>query len=654
MRHAARTAALLALFAIAMSVPASARERANPTGRLVIDPAGVARTLPTETDASSLRRADPTAVQATSLAVQLPPGAVQLDSTWYDLQDMGSLGQRIVVAADGRVHVTWQGEFCELGGGCPPNLNAPQPHPNRGMAYAVRDVAGVWANHGKVRDPGIPSCCVPDLVGGFGALAVTPDGRSVIAQHLNEDGCDLRGTLHVQASPFVAAWDAQIPPVVAPSLLFPQVAARPQGGFTMLGEVPRGGLYDETEAIRTSWLAAAQPNYSCFTWATGPWTTILPPALLRDGRPAFPTIAAASDGRVGVAVTDFGGNVFLVESTNGTFASATVTVRVLTSYTDAQVTSTDSTSNQYRPYIHCHVAYNDTTPHVVWSELQARRSGANIFYSDHRSRIRMWSSVRGLETVHQVQAGVADRYDDVDQGLAGPLAGFNTISVDWPQVGFSADGLETYVAWLRFTDAQVDPSANAGLPGVVTGIGFGDIACSVTRLGQSWSIPQNLTNTPNTDERFFSLATRNHGGRAHLVFQASATDQAGSAIIGDRGATPGNLLRRIAYLERALTSSVLEVPGVTAAPRRTLTVSPNPVFAPARASFALEPRATPQRLVIVDVAGRALASLEVAAGTSSIRWDGRRDDGVPAATGVYFARMADEPGTRAARFVLAR
>ena len=39
------------------------------------------------------------------------------------------------------------------------------------------------------------------------------------------------------------------------------------------------------------------------------------------------------------------------------------------------------------------------------------------------------------------------------------LSGFNTISVDWPQVGFSPGGFETYVVWLRFTDAQVDPTA---------------------------------------------------------------------------------------------------------------------------------------------------------------------------------------------------
>ena len=46
--------------------------------------------------------------------------------------------------------------------------------------------------------------------------------------------------------------------------------------------------------------------------------------------------------------------------------------------------------------------------------------------SAHR---RHWDSVTGVGTVYQVPAGVADRYDDVDQGLTGPLAGFNTLSI---------------------------------------------------------------------------------------------------------------------------------------------------------------------------------------------------------------------------------
>ena len=54
-----------------------------------------------------------------------------------------------------------------------------------------------------------------------------------------------------------------------------------------------------------------------------------------------------------------------------------------------------------------------------------------------------WDPIRGIEVVKQVAPGEADSFDNLDNGLNGPLAGFNTLSVDWPQVGFSSDGSET-------------------------------------------------------------------------------------------------------------------------------------------------------------------------------------------------------------------
>jgi hypothetical protein len=226
---------------------------------------------------------------------------------------------------------------------------------------------------------------------------------------------------------------------------------------------------------------------------------------------------------------------------------------------------------------------------VVWSELQARKKNGTLTYADWRSRIMHWDSIRGVEVVKQVAAGEADRFDDVDNGLHGPLPGLNHISVDWPQVGFSSDGTETYVCWLRFTDAQVDTSAHIDLPGICTGVGYGDIMASLTRTGDAWGAPQNVTNTPTTDERFFSLAPRNAGGKLHLVFSAAATNQAGDVILGDRGnsTSAGNLVRRIAYLERTLNGSHLaavgdETPLVASS---MLLAAPNPSVAGVR--FAL-------------------------------------------------------------------
>ena len=88
------------------SIRAAGRANPNPQGRLVLDPARpIVRTS---------ERLSSTAVTRTVVAVGLPAGAVAIDSTWYDLQDMGSFGHHIEVGPDGRVHLTWQDEFCEL------------------------------------------------------------------------------------------------------------------------------------------------------------------------------------------------------------------------------------------------------------------------------------------------------------------------------------------------------------------------------------------------------------------------------------------------------------------------------------------------------------------------------------------------------------
>ncbi len=644
-----RAPSILLAFALAAgaSAPAAARTSANPAGRLVLGPNGpVQQTLGTSsTDA---------------IPVGLAAGAVQIDSVWYDLQDMGSMGTHVIVGPDGRVHVSWQDDFCELNGVCPPNLSLPTPHPNRGQGYAWRGTDGTWHDLGKVRDPDLVTlaCCpAPDEIGGFGSVALAPDGRVAVAQHINEEGCDLRAQFDLQDAVGATTWSGQLPSFVTPSgnsFLFPQVAATPGGGFTLMGEVPEAGSYAEVNQFGVSWFANGTTPYSCFNFQGGAWTLPAPVSLFRDGYPAFPAIAASSSGRVGIAVGDFGGNVYLIESSNGTFATGTITIRNLTNYSDAQVTAPDSTSAQYRAFVNCGIAYNDTTPNVVWSELQARRVGGVVQYYDWHSRIRHWNSVRGLSTVYQVPAGVADQYDNIDNGLNGPLCGFNTITVDWPQVGFSEDGSETYVAWLRYVDGEVDPTADMQLTGICTGVGFGDIAASVAfGPGGAWSAPENLTNTPNCDERFFSLAPRNPGGKLHLIYQASATNEAGCAIIGDRGATPGNLLRRIAYLEKRPAASRLAVsPGVSSG-TPTLRVWPNPVFGAIRIHFqAGADGPAGRRAEIYGIDGRRVASLPLVSG--SALWDAHDASGGRVPAGVYFARISDDPASSAVRFVVAR
>jgi len=634
---------VLALWTVALLTPSLARAGTEAGGLalpMLVPEDGPRVAAPArETSALPVRAA---AVDA--FPVGLPAGAIQLDSTYYDLQDLGSLGTRVVATLDGRVHVTWEDDLCNLDpGGCPPNVNAVQPYPQRGMAYAVRGSTGTWTRLGKVTDPSIGcSQCVPEHVGGFGTIAVLPDGRAAISQAINEDGCDLRGDFYIENAVGGSTWSAYLTPIESPSKLFPQVVALPNGSFTLLGEVPRASsscVHCGVDGIFVSRLAAAGGHFTCpVGWQCGAWTSVVNMAMFRGGYSGFPSAAAGSDGRVGIAVTDVGGNAWLIQSGDGTFGPGTVTIRNLTGNTDATITAPDSTSTQFRPWINCTIAYNDTTPNIVWVERQARKYQGQIFFPDYRTRIRHWSSKEGISTVKQVQPFEANTYENVTLGLPGPIAGFNHSTVDWPQVGFSADGSETYVVWSRFVDSQIDPTADANQPGFVTGVGYGDIMVSIKHSGQPWTTPQNLTSTPNADERYPAIPVRgNRPGYIQLLFQDSATNEAGVIQGQDRGATPVNLVRRIAYLETALVGSVVAVgdpPGARAS--GALRIMPNPARGQVR--FALAPGSTGGTVNVYSVSGALVASVPVAAGGETV-WDGRDRQSHALPSGVYLARV---------------
>jgi len=618
--------------------PAHARRGPNPDGRTAFPhlpgaaaaaPAGVERSIPPPT--------------AQVVGVPLPAGAILLDSTYYDLQDIGSLATRVAIGSDGRVHVTWQDDNCPVSPtGCPPNLSAPVPFPVRGMAYAVRDEFGVWTNRSRVGDPRIrcPQFCLPDLMGGLGGLALSPANRVAISEHMNEDGCDMRSVFYYLDSPTATTFRGYLTPIENPSYLFGQVAALPNGSFLLLGErlntTNPPYSYLELAEVRISRFASTGTAFVCPTgWQGGPWTSFVPAGTFPDGAGGYPSLAASSNGRAGVAMTDFGKNVVLIESSNGTFGAGTVTVRKLTNYVDASIVKADSTSAEWRPYINVHLAYQDTTPHVVWSELQARKSGGQIFFADWHSRIMHWSSTGGVALVKQGGPETGS-YDNVDNGQLGPVVGLNHISNDWPQVGFSADGTEAYVVWVRCVDAEVDPTANAGIPGS-TGLGFGDIEVSVSRNGGPWSAAQNLTQTPQTDERFVAIAPKNSDGNVGILFQASATNQAGIAESQDRGTTPTLYVRRIAWLERHVGASLVAVEdgpaGGTA--RVALAAHPNP--ARGAVHFVAATEGVPRAVLVCTVDGRRVARLPLEQGRAT--WDGRDVRGRLVSAGVYFARL---------------
>src|SRR5262249_2223807 len=150
----------------------------------------------------------------------------------------------IVVATNGTVHLTYEKDFCELTGYCPPNPAAPDPFPYRGMGYAYRQ-SGVWGHAGKVQDPRLHcSQCVPENIGGFGTIALTNSGVAAISEHMNEDGCARRGDMYLEDAAFGSSWRGYLGPIPQPPtdpnyLEFPQVTSNPNGSFTLMAESPR-------------------------------------------------------------------------------------------------------------------------------------------------------------------------------------------------------------------------------------------------------------------------------------------------------------------------------------------------------------------------------------------------------------------------------
>lgn len=588
----------------------------------------------------------------------LPLGAKLLGETYYDLQDMGTLGSRIIRTADGTIHITYADDFCELDPeiGCPPDLDQPNPYPMRGMALISRLPDGEWTDVIKVEDPGIRDCCVTEVFGGFGTIGTTQDGRVSVAAHMNEDGCDLRGDLYIQDSQGGDQFSCYLSEITSDSYLFPQFTANPDGSYTLFGEIAEYGSYNEVDHFRFAYLEGEGEPFVCpVGWQFSEWKSVesmVPESLFRDGTPAFPAMAGGADGRVGVAFGDYGGDVFLLESSDGTFNPGTMTLTHITDYNDNDIVADDETSLEYRSHVNCDLAYNGNEPHVVWAELQARRVGGEIQFFDYRSKIKHWSPTHGLSTVRQVQPGEADRYDDLDMNIPGPVCGFNHLTVSWPQVGFNDAGTEIIVAWIRFVDDEVDPTADAGYPGIITGTGYGDIAGSVSTNGTDWSPDQNFTQTPITDERFFSIADRNPQGKVLMTFQASATDRAGCVGIGDRGWDPGNVLRNLAYLERDLIhSSTSSVTGMGINGPR-LAVSPNPAGGNMRFALSGADDEVAGHVSIYSLRGRLVTEFELRGGYAT--WNTLNAVGEPVPAGVYFAKVRSAQGTATQKIVVVR
>lgn len=124
---------------------------------------------------------------------------------------------------------------------------------------------------------------------------------------------------------------------------------------------------------------------------------------------------------------------------------------------------------------------------------------------------------------------------------------------------------------------------------------------------------------------------------------------------GDHLLTGGSEGFRI--LPRHCSDSITPVNPAPAPTPSRLSVEPNPFNPLTRLAFELQV-ATPVRLVIHDVSGRAVRTLEdgtvLAAGRHEAVWDGRDDGGRSMASGVYVARLEAGAWSATSRMALIR
>ncbi|MGH7496638.1 MAG: choice-of-anchor D domain-containing protein, partial [bacterium] len=259
--------------------------------------------------------------------------------------------------------------------------------------------------------------------------------------------------------------------------------------------------------------------------------------------------------KVAVAVAELGGDIHLWESLDN---GATWQYRNVTNYPlDVQ-----PGAEELRPYIACDVIYdNDGDLHIFWETVLATQDAPGteleLFFS-RNAGIQHWSeNTAQVQTVAWADLSGAELESDQQLFVAG--SPFNQVNatmslVGQPQAGVDANGsLFLLFAALRPLDFDVADSTH-----------FTDVfAVRSDDDGAAWGVPVNVTDTPQSEDLWASLAD-NVGDSLRFVYQSD--DNTGNELQGG-GVAPTRLLY-YAFPTNALPSGNLEGPHLFVSPRQ--------------------------------------------------------------------------------------
>lgn len=516
-------------------------------------------------------------------------------NTFFDFQTNGGDEKRLQVLPDGSVHVVYMGATDRAAPG----------GATRGSYYAYsNDNGATFTNLGRVET----------IRAGYPSLALTSDGRAVIASHTAPTGSVLGTSIAVDALPGFAIFAAYDAPRAPAECIWPRVTVSTNDRIVFYGSAQTTGGNTWNTVDPASGTFASATNNVVFAGVEGE---------IRGN------IAASPGGKVAMVLIngfdlpptdDFGNNnIIMRESTDGgvTFGAP------------INVTNYPADTSNVRPafWLSISALYVNEELHLVWTEVLDQIPGdAGISYFFTDLRIRHWAP--------SINGGVpttAARFDTLH--FSGVLPnGTNHLEMDYGSLGVDAEGVLS-VVFTGFSgdSTQADPA---------TGIGYGDIwAVSSANNGLQWGEPTNLTNSPDMDDRYPYISPWNEAGKINVFYMSDSI--AGAFAFGDNAptSTPDFLFYKTDHpstapydFYSAVAERDAEIPEGYALEQNY----PNPFNPSTEISFSL-PRAEKVTLRIFNVSGQEVVTLvngKLSAGLHTMKWNAQ---GMP--SGVYFYRI---------------
>ncbi|MEK7727289.1 MAG: T9SS type A sorting domain-containing protein, partial [candidate division KSB1 bacterium] len=276
---------------------------------------------------------------------------------------------------------------------------------------------------------------------------------------------------------------------------------------------------------------------------------------------------------------------------------------------------------------------NNGNVHLFWETYTALPDSAGTgldFFESTTAGIYHWSEAAGVSEIADFLDLAGGAQDSTVFAVAGAFDQHNIDGnvVCQPQGGIDAAG-NLYVLFAAFRPNDVDGD----------GLHFTDIyAAGSNDGGKTWGEPVNVTDTPQSEDTWASLA-KNIG--TNLQFVYSSAGVTGNSIQGG-GTAPTT------YLYHSFPKANIPFGGSSVNDRPDAKVPaafalhaayPNPFNPSTKISFDLT-KSVQVKLSVYDVNGKLLATLvnnKLEAGAHSVTWNAKGQT-----SGVYFAKLEAE------------